>query len=273
MKPEKKDPREGVALSAVQRSAEFILPNAGKTIVTGLFSLSLAMGLATGLSFAQVVPDFETVRQQQMLKEMELKQAESLKDKELKEARSLKEEEFRRTAALKAEELEQSFLLGGFDLLLKLVGGLFVALAAWTGWRTFQVSQQGQITDRFTKAMENLGQEGDQSVTTRIGGVHALERIAKDSAYDHWAVMEVLTGWIRQRYTWVADGHHAPERPPVDIQAALTALGRREYQRESADQRLDLHQTDLRGFNLQRVHMQRVDFTAAHLESTNLRIC
>jgi hypothetical protein len=243
--------------------------------------LSAGLGVATDPSSAQLPAESDTLQQQRLLKEMELKQAlqlkemelkqaEALKNKELAETRGLKAEELKQTTTLKNMELRQTFWLGISDVILKILGGVFVALAAFTGWRTYQVSQEGQITDRFNKAMENLGKEDTQFVTSRIGSVHALERIAKDSAYDHWTVMEVLTGWIRQRYTWVGQAHHEVDLPPVDIQAALTALGRREYRRERTDQHLDLHQTDLRGFNLIHAKMQRANFSGAHLEFANL---
>ena len=51
------------------------------------------------------------------------------------------------------------------------------------------------MTDRYTKAVEQLGSD---KLDVRIGGIYALERIARDSARDHPAVMEVLTAFIRE---------------------------------------------------------------------------
>jgi hypothetical protein len=48
--------------------------------------------------------------------------------------------------------------------------------------RTFELTEQGQVTDRFTKAVEQLGSD---KLDVRIGGVYALERVARDSAIDH----------------------------------------------------------------------------------------
>jgi hypothetical protein len=56
--------------------------------------------------------------------------------------------------------------------------------------RTFQLTEQGQITDRYTKAIEQLG---DDALTIRLGGIYALERIARDSRRDHPTVVEVLS--------------------------------------------------------------------------------
>ncbi|MFI5496709.1 hypothetical protein [Actinoplanes sp. NPDC051859] len=43
---------------------------------------------------------------------------------------------------------------------------------------------QGQITDRFTKAVEQLGQPGRQKIDVRLGAIYALQRIMRDSAAD-----------------------------------------------------------------------------------------
>ena len=52
--------------------------------------------------------------------------------------------------------------------------------------RTHELTEQGQITDRYTKAVEQLGSD---KLDVRIGGIYALERIARDSATDHPTVM------------------------------------------------------------------------------------
>jgi hypothetical protein len=70
--------------------------------------------------------------------------------------------------------------------------------------RTFELTEQGQVTDRYTKAIDQLGSD---KLDVRIGGIYGLERIARDSAKDHPAVMEVLTAFIRD---------HSPEPWPVD---------------------------------------------------------
>ena len=60
---------------------------------------------------------------------------------------------------------------------------------------TVEVSVEGQITERFTKAVEQLGSD---NTAISLGGIYALERIAKDSEKDHWPVMEVLTAYVRE---------------------------------------------------------------------------
>ena len=87
--------------------------------------------------------------------------------------------------------------------------------------RTAELTEQGQVTERYTKAIEQLGAD---KINVRIGGIFALERIANDSARDHSTVIEVLAAFIRERVDDTA--------PPADVQAALTVLGRRTTSRD-----------------------------------------
>ena len=96
--------------------------------------------------------------------------------------------------------------------LLTLGAGLFAAGAlVYTARnftlsrRTFQLTEQGQVTDRYTKAIEQLGSD---KLDVRIGGIYALERVARDSARDHQTVMEVLAAFIR--------GHSSEQWPPPE---------------------------------------------------------
>ena len=59
----------------------------------------------------------------------------------------------------------------------------------------YELTEQGQVTDRYTKAIEQLGSD---KLDVRVGGIYALERIARDSKTDHPTVMEVLAAFIRE---------------------------------------------------------------------------
>lgn len=124
--------------------------------------------------------------------------------------------------------------------LLTLGAGLFAAGAlAYTARnfnlsrRTFALTEQGQVTDRYTKAIEQLG---SNKLDVRIGGIYALERIAHDSARDHPTVIEVLIAFVREHCheQWPplpADYQPGAARPRratrPDVQAAMTVVGRR----------------------------------------------
>ena len=130
--------------------------------------------------------------------------------------------------------------------LLTLGAGLFAAGALAFTARNFTLSREGQVTDRYTKAITQLG---SKKLDARIGGIYALERVARDSARDHPTVMEVLTAFIREHSheQWPPSDHPAGReqerstRP--DVQAALTVVGRRDPDRD----------------------IQSIDLTRAHL--------
>jgi uncharacterized protein YjbI with pentapeptide repeats len=116
--------------------------------------------------------------------------------------------------------------------------------------RTFELTEQGQVTDRFTKAVEQLG---SGKLDVRIGGIYALERIARDSAKDHPAVMEVLTAFIRDhsREPWPVDKdgvQDGEKKTRPDVQAAVTVVGRRDAKRDIGP--IDLTSADLTGADL-----------------------
>jgi hypothetical protein len=144
---------------------------------------------------------------------------------------------------------------------------LGAVVAAAGTWRTIHVTRDGQITDRFSKAIGQLGSEADED---RLGGIYALERIARDSRRDHEAVIEVLAAYVRKRAPWppeTARRYGTRSRPENDVQAVLAVLGRREvcYDRHN----VDLKSTDLRGALFGGAKLRRVDFTNAHLEGAN----
>ena len=69
--------------------------------------------------------------------------------------------------------------------LATIIGGAFLFVGIYLTWRRIratekmvEVSLESQITDRFTKAIEQLG---DDKLQVRLGGIFALERIACDS--------------------------------------------------------------------------------------------
>jgi hypothetical protein len=137
--------------------------------------------------------------------------------------------------------------------------------------KNFELVKEGQITERFTKAIEQLGatdNQGKPKLELRLGGIYALGRIARDSERDHWPVMEVLTAYIRenaQRKRLPAD-----DSLSTDIQAILTIIGRRERSYEKSDQNLDLYGANLHGANSKDAHLEGANLSSAHLETSQL---
>jgi hypothetical protein len=171
---------------------------------------------------------------------------------------------------LKAENDARATLaqiIGGFAILIGL-GFAFENILATN--RNFELAKEGQITDRFYKAIEQLGATDDQGkpkLALRLGGIYALERIARDSPKDHWQIMEVLTAYVRE-YTILPANPDSTQELPIDIQAILTVISRRPTY--ELDQRLDLHWVHIRRAFLDGVHLEGAILTSADLESADL---
>jgi Pentapeptide repeats (8 copies) len=148
--------------------------------------------------------------------------------------------------------------------------------------KTLELSRNGQIADRFTKAIEHLGavESGKKKLEVRLGGIYALEGIAKESLDHYWPIMEVLTAYIRENASWPSKtGQQQPVTGkgqlsldlPADIQAALTVLGRRtRTYRNGEDKHLNLTRTDLRSALLWGAHLEGAILQGAHLAGADL---
>ncbi len=138
-------------------------------------------------------------------------------------------------------------------------------------------------TQSYTRAIEQLGSE---DLSIRLGGIYALERVARESEKDHWSIMEVLTAYVRENSPCSpsegntldkkVEGEIGTVKPRLDIQAILTVIGRRNATHEDKRQILDIRETDLRGIeligaNLQEINLEFANLADAHIQSANLR--
>jgi uncharacterized protein YjbI with pentapeptide repeats len=143
--------------------------------------------------------------------------------------------------------------------------------ATVTALRGQALTEQGQVTDRYTKAIDQLGSD---RLDVRVGGIYALERITLDSPRDLGTVMEVLATFIRehsheQRLVAESADARLPEHITwPDVQAALGVLGRRGalYDRRP----IDLTGANLAGADLTGALLVRVDFTGTDLTGADL---
>jgi hypothetical protein len=169
-------------------------------------------------------------------------------------------------------------------LVISVGGAIVVGAGLLYTARNYRLSRRGQVTDRFTIALERLG---STELYVRIGGVHALEHVMRDSAEHHDDVIEVLTEFIRDRaprsdrqpdgQAWMhpvtGSVPDLPLLPTPDVQAALTALGHRPYRRQR--QPIDLRSLHLTGAqlgdaNLARARLRNANLTGAWLRNANL---
>jgi hypothetical protein len=109
---------------------------------------------------------------------------------------------------------------------LQVIAGLVVVAGIVYTAAQFGISRETHFTDRYTKAIDQLGH--DQPVV-RLGAIFALKRLALNSSTDRPAVMNVLSGYLRTTAPLpeaVGIPPASTEKPRLapDIQAALTAL-------------------------------------------------
>jgi Pentapeptide repeats (8 copies) len=176
----------------------------------------------------------------------------------------------------------RSTILQGF-------AGLLVIVGAATAWWQAYLSREGQITERFTRAVDQLG---SPNVDVRVGGIYALERIANNSGADRNTIQFILGAFVRNHATWPVGSPAGPEHPTAvvdkdlpwmrvrapDIQSAMGVLGRRKRARDQPViylSRTDLRSLALRGARLtdaqfRYANLARAVLTGVHLDGSNL---
>ncbi|TXK43877.1 pentapeptide repeat-containing protein [Nonomuraea sp. C10] len=194
---------------------------------------------------------------------------------------------------------------------LVVIGGVvFTALGLWYTAQTLSTTQEGQITDRYTKAVEQLGSTKSD---VRLGGIYALQRLAADSPRDRDTIRNVLSAFVRNHDMCTlqpgektppkrcsddkGEGNYPIVRPPADVVAALTIAptlsalkysvdiipgvinsgditGRADFSNSrfpgAALSRANLASADLTSANLTRAQLVEVDLKGARLAGANL---
>jgi len=182
--------------------------------------------------------------------------------------------------------------------LAQVIGGLVVLLGLYATFKNVKIAQdnhkvaldnlrvteEGKLTERFSKAVELLGSD---KLDVRLGGIYALERIARDSQKDHWTVMEVLTAFVREQ----SRAEYEKKEPKAtndqededissdeskvrlreDIQVALTVIGRRKWvEQEQPGQVVDLNNSFLKRANLSDAPLIGANLKEANLSEADL---
>ena len=177
------------------------------------------------------------------------------------------------------------------QLLAVLGAGIALLFTAFN----YRLTRRGQVTDRFTKALERLG---SPEIYVRLGGILALEQIVQDAPDQADHAAQVLNTFIRHqaptaqppnpgtpagsRERISAARHNArkgapptpapaplPDPPAGDVQQALTALTR--YTTPHTDLRhLHLTGANLTDANLTEAQLDGADLTYAYLGYADL---
>jgi uncharacterized protein YjbI with pentapeptide repeats len=183
--------------------------------------------------------------------------------------------------------------------LIQAVGGILIIIGFYFSWKTLETTRiqndqtarstiDAQITERFTKAIDQLGAFAgkDKNLPIRVGGIYDLERVAESvhaahegntaslsaaqrkiyqdaDLRDYFRTIALLAGYVRSEFRLSA----LPASPrsksyfaPPDEQAALIVIG---YLNAKYDFILDLCYTDLSGADLRGLHLNQIDLDDA----------
>ena len=146
---------------------------------------------------------------------------------------------------------------------LQTIGGFVLisgAVVAWSQVRianqTLSLSRSTRVTEVFAKAVEQLGAEG---LATRLGGLYALDKLAKDNEKERPNIAAILSAFARR----------IPADPlaetPSDIQVAVTLLASGLYAGD-----VNLRGARLRGVNLRSAELRSASLEDAVLSSADL---
>jgi hypothetical protein len=83
--------------------------------------------------------------------------------------------------------------------LLQGLGGTAVLLGVYFTFRQLRIARQGQVTDRFTRAVDQLGSTSED---VQLGGIYALQQISWDSSEERGAIHEILSSYVRTHAPW-----------------------------------------------------------------------
>ncbi|TRU00002.1 MAG: pentapeptide repeat-containing protein [Microcystis aeruginosa Ma_OC_LR_19540900_S633] len=176
-------------------------------------------------------------------------------------------------------------IISALGLIATLLAGIGLFVNYLNSQAERQLIQERLITERFSKAVEQIGSGKEEVV---IGGIYSLERIAKDSPKDQWTIMEVLTSYIRKNSPIPSniqqlkpeERKKALEKLPsvsIPVQAALTVIGRRKVENDQAGDNLaettnpnKIKILDLSGTNLRGADLIGANLFGANLFGANL---
>jgi uncharacterized protein YjbI with pentapeptide repeats len=147
---------------------------------------------------------------------------------------------------------------------------VFTALSFSVTREQIAATEQGQITDRYAKAIDQIGTPGTANVWARVGGIFALERVARDSPRDRKPIVEVLSSFIHGTSPRPTPSATCP-KVAADVAAAFLVLTRGAVGRERTHQFTDLRQTCLAGVRADDgADLSRMSFIGSDLHDAQL---
>jgi hypothetical protein len=160
---------------------------------------------------------------------------------------------------------------------LQAIAGLAVLAGAFLGFQQLsedrqqaaadrELVRQGQASERFTRAINQLGSDRRE---VQLGGIYGLEQIAEQAPDNYLAVTQVLVAYLHRRAPRSAkpttDAFEELRVRAPDVQAVLTVLQRTYDEGPS----LDLRELDLRGAVLEGPNLASADFRGSDLRDAS----
>jgi uncharacterized protein YjbI with pentapeptide repeats len=159
-----------------------------------------------------------------------------------------------------------------------------------------------ELAESYKTALEQFG---SKEASIQLGGIYSLAKIANESKELHWPIIAIFTGYVRDNASWNPPANvqairdrvlsasgttdqnfgerfcaefaasYATVKPsagvPTNIQAIITALGKRNTALENKGQRIDLRNSDLRGANLMQLNLDYAIFEGANLSKADAK--
>jgi hypothetical protein len=174
---------------------------------------------------------------------------------------------------LRPDWRQNATAIAGILSVLLVAAGLFYSNEA--NRKQQDLIAQGQITERFNKALDQLGQEGDDKLGIRLGAVYGLKSLMRDSPDDEPAIIQVLCAFIRRHAAPTPTPSPSsttipslPDTPsPLDVQAAVTVLANRPRPTDASNATLDLSGTQL---SLPNANLRGAYLSGAYLGDADL---
>ncbi|MBC6439282.1 MAG: pentapeptide repeat-containing protein [Rhodospirillales bacterium] len=173
-------------------------------------------------------------------------------------------------------------------LLAAFIGLPLAVLRSVVAHRQAETSERGLRNERYQKGADMLG---SATPATRMGGIYALERLAREHPKNyHVQIMQLLCAFVKHptepaaaKAVDSADdatvSKHAEQRCPTDVKAAARAVGK--CRRLLSDQgrltgievswKPDLSGTHLSGADLSGADLSGADLSGADLSGADLR--
>lgn len=177
---------------------------------------------------------------------------------------------------------------GARGTLVQIVGGIALILTFAATWmqiadarkatnRTLRLNAAQQETDRFTRAIEQLG---SKRFEIRLGSIYSLESAAIDTPRERRPIVQLMVAYLRRQHPTPRPPYknpvelsvacrNTPVKAPEDTQAAFGVIV--EFGNAAGIDRLDLSSTDLVGVRARgHAALSRADFGFSSLVNAQL---